>query len=112
MLPFRRAFIAALFLAACSDPPSPSAIASLPPPTGEPASHAPPVAPWVWADVAGDPELAGGWYYTELDGGYTIAAFGGDATEAAFSLSCDRAAHVISMMRGNELAPDQDTTIT
>ncbi len=112
MRSFRRALVAALFLAACSDPPSPSATASLPPPQTEPASHAPPVEPWLWADVAGDPLLTGAWSFTALDGGYVVAAYGEGASAPAFSLSCDRAAHAVSVTRDNALEPDQPTTIT
>lgn len=102
--------LAALALAACGEAPSPTASAPVPP--APQAASTPTVAPWVWDDVSGDPELIGQWTYTALQGGYSTAAFGGEATEAAFSFSCAHATHTVSLMRGNELSPDQATTIT
>jgi len=100
---------ALLFLAACSEAPAPAANAPVPP---APAPPAPAAAPWVWDDVSGDPERSGQWIYTALQGGFSTAAFGGEATVAAFSLACEHATHTITLMRSNELSPDQATTIT
>jgi len=103
------AAFAALALAACSDPPAPTASAPVP---AAPETRAAAYAPWQWNDISGDPELAGHWTYTPLQGGYSSAAFGADASEAAFSLSCDHAARTLTLMRSNQLDPDQPTTLT
>lgn len=104
------AAFAALALAACSDPPAPTA--SAPVPRAAEAAATPAYAPWVWNDISGDPQLIGHWTYTPLQGGYSSAAFGGDATEAAFSFSCEHATHIVTIMRSNTLEPDQPTTLT
>lgn len=110
MIPLARTFaLAAFLLAACGEAPAPTANAPVP---AAPEAPAQAYAPWQWNDVAGDPELIGHWTYTPLQGGYSTAAFGGDATEAAFSFSCEHAAHAVTIMRGNQLEPDQATTIT
>lgn len=108
-----RALLLALLLAACSEPPSPSATASLPPAQGETIpSHAPPAAPWLWRDVAGDPLPAGAWRLETLDAGFVTAAYAGAGAAPIFALSCDRAARRIALTRDNRLEPDQDTTMT